>query len=179
MPTAIAAADLPEEITGPYGTARRVPPANFSDNLTGLDTWIITAPRWHPLWTQYMLSVVTLAVAPGVAPATKVSADVTHELLVAALDPSHGPYDADTVSNGSLYLLQPINIAEQVVATDDQARRLTGLCARAVTTGVLCPETGDAPERVRAAWRSSIRQTLEHGDSPEHGNTDGQPRRTS
>lgn len=160
----------PDELTGPYGTARRIPRAAYSDSHpAGLDGWIITAPCWHPLWSQYNLGVVSLADIPGLPPAKLHRPGVTHELSVAALDPDHGPYDARNLPPGGLRFLTPINIAEQFTTTDDQARRLAQRCARDVVYGVLIPETGDAPDRIRAAWRTSIHQTLDHAVDPHHG----------
>jgi len=160
----------PDELTGALGTAVRVPPANYrDDNLAGLDCWIITAPSWHPVWSQYALAVVSLADFDGLPPAHKKRAGVTHELLVLALNPEHGPYDARTLRTGDLRHLEPVNICEQFTSTDDQARHLAYLCVRAIVDGVLIPETGDAPDRIRAAWRSSIHQTLDHEHDPHHG----------
>ncbi|MEU2992568.1 hypothetical protein ABZ772_19770 [Streptomyces griseoincarnatus] len=156
--------------TGPYGTARRIPPANYRDSApAGVDGWIITAPH-APLWSQYMLDVISLADFRGIPQATKRFPDATHELHVVALDPDRGPYDATTVGPpGSLPFLTPVNIAEQIITTDDQARRLAQLCAKAVVDGVLTPETADAPDRIRTQWRTSIRQTLDHARDPHHG----------
>lgn len=157
--------------TGPYGTARRIPPANYRDSKpAGIDGWIITAPHAHPLWSQYALAVVSLAEIPGQPDAHRHYPEATHELHVLALNPEHGPYDAARIGPpGTIHYLTPVNIAEQITATDDQARRLAELCARAVVDGVLTPETGDAPDRIRAAWRSSIHQTLNHDRDPHHG----------
>ncbi|MDH2425757.1 hypothetical protein [Sphaerisporangium sp. TRM90804] len=75
------------EIIGPHGRAHRVARANYRSAHAELDGWIITAPTWHPLWSQYTLNVMTLADMPGVPAATRQRPGVTHELLVAALDP--------------------------------------------------------------------------------------------
>lgn len=160
------------EFTGQYGTAHRVPPAHYqADSPAGLDSWVITAPCWHPYWSQYSLSVVTLTDLPGVPAPVKHFPEATHELLVVTLNPEHGPYDARTITltAGDLPFLTPVNIAQQFVATDDQARHLAQLCARAVVHGVLCPETADAPDRVRTYWRQTIRDTLNHDRDPHHG----------
>ncbi|HKX69899.1 MAG TPA: hypothetical protein VJM75_01670 [Acidimicrobiales bacterium] len=160
--------DTPDELTGPYGTARRIPRDKYRDtHPAGLDGWIITAPIWHPLWSQYNLGVVTLADIPDIPPAKLQRPGVTHELTVVALNPEHGPYDARNLT-GALAFLLPVNIAEQITTTDDQARNLAALCARAVVDGVLCPETGDAPDHIRALWRSAIHQTLDHPHHQEH-----------
>lgn len=158
-----------DTLTGPYGTAHRIPRANYAaSNPAALDGWIITADCWHPLWSQYLLSLVTLADIEGAPPANKQRAHFTHELTVLALDPDHGPYTADTYSTDSLRYLTPVNIAEQFTATDDQARHITDLCARAVVDGRLTPETGDAPDHIRAWWHARITQTLEHPHHQEH-----------
>jgi hypothetical protein len=162
----------PDELTGPFGTAHRIPHTDYRDTQpAGLDSWIITAPCWHPLWSQYNLGVVSLADFPGMPPARRQRPGVTHELSIVALNPEHGPYDARTISRTGqpLAFLLPVNIAEQFTTTDDHARHLALLCARAVVDGILCPETADAPDRIRAAWRTSIHQTLEHQHDPHHG----------
>jgi hypothetical protein len=152
-----------DTLTGPYGTAHRIPRDTYTDSHpAGLDAWIITAPIWHPLWSQYNLGVVSLADIPGLPPANLQRPGVTHELSVVALNPEHGPYDAHNLPTTGLRFLTPVNIAEQFTTTDDQARHLARLCARAVVDGVLCPETGDAPDHIRALWHSVIHQTLEH-----------------
>lgn len=160
-----------DELTGPYGTAARIPPASYAEvSPAALEGWIITAPCWHPLWSQYVLSAITLADVPGVPPARKLREGVTHELMVLALSPDHGPYDAAKIgAPGSLRFLTPHNVAEQFTGTDDQARELAALCARAVVDGLLCPETADAPNRIRESWRVAIHQTIDHFRDPNHG----------
>lgn len=162
-------ASEPAEWSGPYGTAKRIPRANYPDTTTTLDAWIITAPIWHPLWSQYMLALITLADVPGMPPAVIERPDATHQVIVMTLNPEHGPYDATTVREDTLRFLRPGNIGEQFTATDDQAREIAALCVRACVDGVLSPETADAPDRIRAAWRSSIQKTVDHDRDPHHG----------
>lgn len=160
----------PDELTGAFGTAQRIPRAQYRDTApAALDGWIITAPGWHPIWSQYHLGVVSLADIPGAPPAHRQRPGVTHELNVVALNPDHGPHTPATVLSDGLRYLTPANIGEQFTTTDEQARRLGLLCVRAVLDGVLCPETGDAPDRIRAAWSTSIHQTLAHEHDPHHG----------
>lgn len=161
--------DTLDELAGPFGTARRVPPANYAPGRGTLDAWIITAPHWHPLWSQYTLALITLADLPGTLPAVKERPGVTHQIIVMTLNPEHGPYDAARVSEDSLHYLTPGNIGEQFAATDDQARELAVLCVRAVLVGSLSPETADAPQRIRAAWARAIRETFDHARNAHHG----------
>jgi hypothetical protein len=105
--------------TGAYGTAERVPRVNYAADIPAtLDWWIITAPTWTPHWSQYALSVVTLADTPGVPAATKKRDDVTHEVIVFALDPDYGPFVAADVTDRDVKPITPINIAEQITCTD-------------------------------------------------------------
>lgn len=114
----------PDEQAGPYGSAVRIPHASYPEAQTTLDAWIITAPVWHPVWSQYLLSLVTLADVPGVEPAQKESPEVTHQVIVMTLNPEHGPYDARHLTGDDLRYLTPGNIGQQFTATDDQARSL-------------------------------------------------------
>ncbi|MFJ9895262.1 hypothetical protein ACIQPR_18295 [Streptomyces sp. NPDC091280] len=158
------------EHAGPYGTAHRVPESNYrAVTPAGLDSWIITAPCWHPAWTQYALALVSLAHIPDVPPANLHRPGMTHEINLVALNPEYGPYDARTLSPGRLRYLLPVNVAEQFTTTDERARDLTQICARAVVDGRLCPETDNARDRIRAYWRQTIRNTLNHDRDPHHG----------
>ncbi|MEH0547309.1 hypothetical protein QA802_30750 [Streptomyces sp. B21-105] len=157
-------------LAGTHGNARRLDADAYRDSHpAGLDTWIITGPRWHPVWYQYALSVVTLADHPELPPANRRHPDATHELTVFALNPEAGPLDARHLPDGPLPFLTPVNVVEQITTTDARARELAFLCARAVVDGLLWPETGDAPDHVRAFWRSSIHKTLDHDQDPHHG----------
>jgi hypothetical protein len=161
--------DIPDTYTGQHGTAHRIPAATYTSTPATLDAWILTAPGYHPAWTQYLLALVTLADMPGIPTAHKQRPDTTHELIVMTLDPHPRPYDAPTLHPENLRFLLPVNISEQVTATDDQARELTALCARAVCEGLLNPETADAPTAIRARWSSTIQQTIAHDRDPHHG----------
>ncbi|MCX4974259.1 hypothetical protein [Streptomyces sp. NBC_00620] len=161
----------PDHVTGKYGTVTRVPAETHADNPAALDQWILTAPEWHPIWDQYVIGLISLADLPNTPPPFRQRPGVTHELVVFALNPEHGPHEAATFNSRSLAeaVLTPVNVVEQFTCTDDQARDLVRLCATACVNGVLTPETGDAPDRYRAAWRQSIHQTLNHLLDPHHG----------
>jgi hypothetical protein len=160
---------MTDTLQGPHGKAVRIPRESYAAAFpANLDTWIITAPIWHPLWSQYNLSVVSLADIPGQQDAIKHTPDATHELLVLALNPDHGPYGCETRPN-DLEVLLPVNISEQFTTTDDHARELAELCVKAVLDGRLNPETGDAPTRIREEWRAAIAQTIGHDRDPHHG----------
>lgn len=157
----------PDEIDGALGRAARVPRSD--DWPATLDAFVVTAPRWHPLWSQYLLALITLSDMPGVGPAYREFEGATHQVIVMAMDPDHGPYTPGSFAENTVRYLLPGNIGHQFKATDEQALDVVALCARAVCDGVLNPETADAPERTRAVWASAIQQTLDHDCDPHHG----------
>lgn len=152
--------------TGPHGTAERIPdnvivPADIPTATRS--GWLITAPGYHPLWSQYALWLITLADVPGVPPAVKHDDAATHEIMVLPLDPENGPHPIEALGSTFIEYVGRGNIAQQFTAdSDEHAAHAAELCARAVTDGLLNPETGDAPDRIRAAWKYTIAATLDH-----------------
>jgi hypothetical protein len=159
-----------EEMVGKYGRADLVPRENFPDAPAQLVSWIVTAPGWHPLWSQYMIAVVSLADFPDCEPAKLQYPEATHELMVIALNPDHGPYRAETTTTGNpvRYLL-PYNIIEQFTTTDERAVEICHGLTHAVVDGVLCPEMIESSSRVRDSWTQAISRTLDHYIDPSHG----------
>jgi hypothetical protein len=132
-----------------------------------VDMWLITAPVFHPLWSQYHMACVRLDDdVPGFPPPVRQFDGATHEFLIVALNPEFGPFDEASMAeygrSGRLPLLTPINVAHQFTASDDEMREVCSLAARAVVNGYLNPETADAPDRIREDWLASIVKTLAH-----------------
>lgn len=152
---------------GPFGEAVRLTFPDIAATSQTVDGWLITAPTYHPLWSQYSMSVVRLDDdAPGFPPPYHQFPGTTHELLVMALNPDHGPQTAETMTGyaetGGLPYLTPVNHAHQFIACDQELRQLASLAAWGVVNGHLNPETGDAPALIREAWLASLTKTLAH-----------------
>jgi hypothetical protein len=146
------------EFSGSYGSAAAWPVPDHPSAAETVCSWILTHPQGHPLWTQYLLCVVRLRDdTPGFPPPHRQFQGSTHELLVVALNPDKGPP-----------FLTPVNIVHQIEGSDDEARLLAAYAAWGVTVGALWPETADAPDRVRADWKSSLVKTLAHIRGEEH-----------
>lgn len=155
-------------ITGPHGTAEPVAMPEDCDKpqmQCHVCTYLITAPGWTPAWDQYVLSVITLADFPGLPPATRQFMDATHELLVMALNPDE-KQTVETMRqhayDGKLPYLQPVNVAEQFIATDDEMGRLAWLLSHAVVNGALPPEPVLGYESHRHQWLTVATKTLAH-----------------
>lgn len=159
-----------KQMVGKYGRADRVPLSNFPDAPAQLISWIVTAPGWNRFWSQYMIAVVSLADFPGHEPAHLQYPEATHELLVIALNPDHGPYHAETTTqdNPVKYML-PYNVVEQFTTTDERAIEICHGLTHAVVEGMLCPETIESPTAVKGSWARAISRTLDHYRDPSHG----------
>jgi hypothetical protein len=163
---------MTDRLEGPHGTAEAVPVPDLPEAAETVCVWLLTAPHAHPLWSQYMLGVVRLRDLPGFPPPVRQFDGATHELNVVALDPEHGTLTVADMGRfmrvGGYPFLVPVNIAHQIEGTDEEALRLAELAAAAVVNGWLCPETGDAPERIRSDWKASLVKTLAHARGELH-----------
>lgn len=150
------------EHRGPYGRAVRLDVSDTPEAAQTVDHWLLTAPAFHPMWSQYLLGCVRLDDLPGWPEPYRKFDGATHEVHVIVLDPDHGPYTPAMLHARQGHYLLPINIAEQFEATDDEMRQLVWFAARAVVCGALNPETGDAPDQIRYCWLGSLVRTLAH-----------------
>lgn len=156
--------------SGAYGLAQR---ASLPDIPRAAETvchWLLTAPQYHPLWSQYVLCVVRLRDVPGFPPPHRQFDGATHEMLVVALNPEYGDVNVLQLADPDFrwHHLVPVNHAHQLEATDAEVEELADLAARAVVSGVLNPETADAPERIRHSWLTALTKTLAHIRGEEH-----------
>jgi hypothetical protein len=159
------------EHRGVYGRAQRIEIAPDARNASeSVCCYLITAPIYHPLWTQYRLDVIKLRDIQGMPPPILKFEGATHELMVLALNPEHGHWTPEKLDGGRVATpyLTPVNIAEQYTATDDEMRHTADLCAQAVVHGVLNPEVADSPELVRMSWLSATVKSLAHIRGEEH-----------
>lgn len=162
---------------GPAGVATELVVDETAPNAdTTLCWWLLEGP-WHPLWHQFILSVVRLGDVEGKPPAVLHFPGATHEVAVFALTPPEGgtfgaparhPLDVIQSQGLSLGHLAPVDVVHQFTGTDDELTRVTALAARAVVDGVLTPSTDDAREQLREAWLSAYVKTLAHMRGEEH-----------
>lgn len=160
------------EEKGPYGTALKLKLPDIPEAAETVCSWLITAPVWHPAWSQYLLAGVRLRDLPGWPEPQRQFEGATHELFVVTLDPGSGPYGADIVDKymaaGNLPVLTPVNVAHQIEGTDAEIEELAGLAVTAILHGQLEPEASNGPTRIREGWKSSMTKTLAHIRGEEH-----------
>ena len=159
---------------GPRGRARQLDiDARLPGAATTITWWLLEGP-WHPLWQQFVLSVVSLSPTPGFPPAKLHFPDATHELAVLALNPGDPPrqHAASTLTTGGFRAvggyLEPVDVVHQFTATDTEMRELADLCARACVDGVLTPSTDDARTHYREQWLTTCVRTLAYMRGEEH-----------
>lgn len=157
--------DLTKLPEGPYGTAQWFDPELFREKWPAtVAMWLITAPPYFEMWSQYVLGVISLAEFPGVMPAKRDNAEQTHELFVGTLNPDAAAQSVTSIiETGVAPIMTPINVAERfTVASDEHAAELGWLHVWAVLNGFLNPEPFGLEMLVRAQWRHSIRQSVDH-----------------
>lgn len=155
-------------IEGLFGRAERIDFAKNPLSAATLDIWLITAPQYHPLWSQYGLMVVSLDESiPGFPPTLLHFTGATHEMLVVAINPDAegAPFTAESLNERLNNLrgvphLTPVNHCHQFKASDEEILKLAWQACYGVVNGVLNPETGDAPTKIRQAWKSVLDETL-------------------
>jgi hypothetical protein len=134
-------------------------------------TWLITSPGWHPVWSQYVMSILSLEDHPDLPPATFTLTDATHEVIVYAISPDF-KLDVKKVQKyaetGGIPMLTPINIAHQFICTDIEIQNVAWYACRAIVYGQLNPETGDAPALIRREWLQAFTKSLAHLRGEEH-----------
>ena len=161
---------------GPRGFAEHL---DIDPDLPGSETtvtwWLLTGP-WHPVWPQFVLSVLHLRDQAGMPPARLHFPGATHELLVVALNPGKGRratvHAPETLTQGGFRAvgghLEPVDVVHQFTATDDEMTQLAELCARGCADGLLTPSTDDARAYYREQWLSACVRTLAHMRGEEH-----------
>lgn len=159
------------EHRGPYGVATKVQIDSTVRNASeSLAYYLITAPAFHPFWSQYILTTIRLRQVPDLPPPVLRFDGATHELMVVAVNPEPEPWTVERlVATGfKIGILSPVNILHQYEATDDEMTHLSDLCAQGIVHGILSPESGDAPTRIREQWLAMTVKTLAHIRGEEH-----------
>lgn len=104
-------------------------------------------------------------VAPYELKALKVSPENTHEIMFTAADPN---VDYDPDPDRPLSWTRFVGkVAQQFVATDEEAELIGLGCAKAVTDGIL--PAIDVGDHGRRRWATMIKNTLQHLQTGGHG----------
>lgn len=117
--------------------------------------WTLFAPSYHLMWYWYMIGLVALRDVPGVDKAKKVSENMTHELMIFALDPM---VDRRVQVNKrqDFYRLEPVNVVAQFEAKSDaEAREKVETLLKMIGRGHFSPDSD-----FRSHWRLALSKPL-------------------
>lgn len=150
-------------VSGQNGQAAPLEVPDAAHTVETVCLWLITAPPYHPFWSQYLLLVVRLTDdLPGYPPPHHAFEGTTHELMVWAVNPECGVQtiesaNADLAAGRMPPIMTPQNVVEQYIATDDEMRKVASLCAQGIVHGVLNPDSDG-----RSDWLPVTTKTLAH-----------------
>lgn len=114
-----------------------------------VSAWILDVPGVHKSWHRWLLGAVHMRPMPGVPSMFVTSPGATHEIMVAAIDPSHEP-DVDSTARPPLLIPADV-IVQLALDSDEHCARLVDRCAKLVVEGVLLPD-----QDFRAMWVAAI-----------------------
>lgn len=158
----------PPTLEGRAAKAWRLPlNPQTPDQAAGLAHWLVEHPSAHPYWTRWHVSLIHLRDIPGVPPAKKRSAEVTHEFIIYALNPdSYGEHPkAFTEAKFSFRYLTPVDVVEQFeLPADSLAIHIAELAVRAICDGLASPD-----QDFRRWWGQTIQATAAHYRTGKHG----------
>ena len=157
-------------VYGEAGEAFELPIRPGHDAAQSVCHWLVNAPGAHPLWSQWVIACVRPDDdVPGFPPPHRQFEGATHEVLIVAVNPDH-PITPELAaqSDYELVYLEPVNLASQVTATDDEMRLVVAGMAWACAHGVMTPEPWLGYGSFREAWLTTIVKTLGHIRGEEH-----------
>ena len=126
---------FPPDLNASHGQAWKL---ERDDASAVVSSYIVFAPWAHPLWSFYVVSMITLSDKPGVEPAILNEPGMTHEICVMAVDPT---WQMTTKKELPRYLL-PINFAAQMkYDSDEDADTRLELAVQEIIEGKLNPDT--------------------------------------
>jgi hypothetical protein len=143
---------------GPAAKGWIVPTEQFERKAPAhLASWMVVGDGFHLLWDTWIISTCHLRDVPGVDPPKLDYPGAEYEIVIAALDPNHGPYDPDHLPQG-IPRMTPIDLVKQFDGcSDEQAARLVGLMVREICAGRASPDS-DYQRR----WDRIIDYTVSH-----------------
>lgn len=129
------------DMTGDCGSAWAVTPkgTNWGHNVA---FYYVNLPRFHPMLQWFLVITNHLRDVPGMQKAAKNSADCTHEVVIAAIDPETYLFeDVDPDSLNKLSILEPLEVNHQFSGlTDDVMSPLTVGIVTELINGQLPPD---------------------------------------
>jgi hypothetical protein len=149
--------DIAPTHIGGAGRAWEIKLPPHPDNGT-VAAWIVEAAWAHPAWHSYSVVLVHLRpLAHGRPPIVHLKG-ATHEMWVAALDPSHSRAPAIGGLEPAREMM-PLNFAAQMIANSDaEAAARTFAAVAEICAGTLSPDTDFIRDWVKRFGDSMVRK---------------------
>lgn len=146
---------MTEFYDGRWGTAQLV--NNFGNDVS-VALWFLIVPEAHPLWSHYLLSIVSLDQKEGYKEPYKSYPEAEYELVVLPLDREHNPIANEP---DSWCFLTPVNLAIQFHGvTREQAAELASNLALDCVIGTLSVEV-QGLYGMRELWNQIVEARLQ------------------
>jgi len=129
------------DIRGPLGYADKITDPRFESHPTGIAGYLLFAPAVHPLWSFYIAQIIHLRDVEGMPPAQKHGADMTHEIMVLALQRDFPPKKDDIKT---MRWMTPANHVVQLSCdTDARAADILEQVVQQFISGVIWLDPND------------------------------------
>ena len=140
---------------GKAGSAWRIKlpePPRRPDHKATLIEYLVNGVGYHPFWSHWYVSLISLEDIPGVPSATKNYPEAAYEIMVIALDPNKPLPDPDRIDEKPPYMLTPPDGVYQFHGVnDDEAKEMVTGFVREIISGQLSPD-----QDFREVWRLKI-----------------------
>ena len=129
------------EIVGHLGYADKITDPRYDNHPTGLAGYLLCAPAVHPLWSFYMAQLIHLRDVEGMPPAHRQNEDMTHEIIVFALNRDSPPKldDIDTMK----WLSPPNHVVQFSCDSDEKASDILKQVVQQLIAGVIWLDPND------------------------------------
>lgn len=107
---------------------------------SSVEMWYVNGDNFHPFWKWWLVSVISLADLPGLAPAHKEYPLAEYELAIWSLDPDKGepPVNGD----GPFHPLHPQDVCFHFHGlTVGEAKGLVRVAVEAIVAGRISPDS--------------------------------------
>jgi hypothetical protein len=145
--------------------AWRITKRSHLDHQATLESWLVQG-NFHPAWTFWQVSAITLADIPGVPPAKKRYDGAEYEFLIASLESPPGSPEVhpDPDDIETLRPLLPLDVVVQFHGVADG--HAAGIVKAAVTVIVMDGVSPDSDNRTW--WVQMVNQTADHIRAGKH-----------
>lgn len=130
------------------------------EHEASIAAWFVQGP-FHPFWSWWLISAVSLRDIPGAEPAKKRYPEAEWEIMILSLDPNFYPPSLDAAPQ---HFLTPPDLVYQFDGiAENQVEEVVELMIEAMINGRISPD-----QDYRGVWERSLRETVRHYKEGKH-----------